>query len=174
MTLTRRSHRAFAVAAALLLAACVKPRDITQPVAGAVERSYPDSAQFVLAAVTRALVDETIDIGLEDRTKGLVESRYEDVGSLRSSISREGYTDAERMVRFRFFTQGMLGGTRLVGEAVYRPTMTGGRAMERMVPPDHAAREVLARLYQRVDDQLQQDRAKRQAAQEGATRPPTR
>ena len=154
------------LAAALAVAACVKPRDISQPVPGAVSHAFPDSARFVLEAVKQAMIDETIDIGLEDPQRGLVESRYEDVGSLRATTSREDYTENERMVRFRFFVQRMLGGTNLVGEVVYRPTGTGGRAMERMVPSDHAAREVLTRVYQRVDERLQNERRQREQQRE--------
>ena len=145
---------------------CVKPRDITQPVPGAVSHAFPDSAQYVTAALKQAMIDETIDIGLEDAQRGIVESRYEDVGSLRASTSREDYSENERMVRFRFFVQRMLGGTNVVGEAVYRPTGTGGRSMERMVPPEHAAREVLTRIYERVEERLQNERRQREKLRE--------
>ena len=162
----RRPLLALAIAAALAAVACVKPRDISQPVPGAVSHAFPDSARYVLEAVKRAMIDETIDIGLEDPQRGLVESRYEDVGSLRASTSREDYTQNERMVRFRFFVRTMLGGTNLVGEAVYRPTGTGGRSMERMVPNDHAAREVLTRVYQRVAERLENERRQREQQRE--------
>ena len=152
-----------ALAVALAAGACVKPRDITQPVPDALERLYPDSANYLLDAAVQSMIDEAMQIELEDRTRGLIESRYIDIGSLRATTSREGYPERERMVRFRFRTRSVLGGTQLIGEAVYRP-IGGGSAMERMVRPDHAAREVLDRLYVRIDDQLQRSRAKRREA----------
>ena len=45
----------------------------------------------------------------------------------------------------RFRTRRVLGGTSLIGEVVYRPS-GAGRASERMVPTDHAGREVLAHI----------------------------
>ena len=155
-----------AVALAALAGACVKPRDITQPVPDAVERLYPDSSRYLLDAAAQAMIDEAMLVELVDRDRGLIESRYIDIGALRASTSREGYPERERMVRFRFRTRSVLGGTQLVGEAVYRP-IGGGSAMERMVRADHAAREVLDRLYIRIDDQLQRIRARQRAGTGG-------
>ena len=157
-----------ALAALAALGACVKPRNINEPIAGALEYSLPDSAGDVLRAVEASITDEGLDIGLVDREKGLVESRYTDIGSVRASTSREGYSDDERNVRFRFFARPMLGGTTLYGEAVYRPVLGGmsagnpaGRGQERMVRADHAGREVLARLVARAEERLRLAREQR-------------
>ena len=160
---------AFALVALATLGACVKPRNINEPIAGALEYTLPDSAGDVLRAVEASIVDEALDIGLVDREKGLVESRYTDIGSVRASTSREGYSDDERNVRFRFFARPMLGGTTLYGEVVYRPVIGGmasgnqqaGRGQERMVRADHAGREVLARIVARAEERLRLAREQR-------------
>lgn len=143
-----------------LLAACARPRDILEPVEGALSFTFPDSARQVLDAAAYAITDEGVDIGLLDRKRSVIESQWVDIGALRASVSREGYVGNDRNVLFRFRTRRVLGGTSLVGEVVYRPT-GAGKAQERMVPTDHAGREVLARMFGRVDERLRRDREKR-------------
>jgi hypothetical protein len=171
MTQRRPHSLAFALVVVAALAACVQPRNINEPIPGAMEYSLPDSAGEVLRAVEASIIDEALDIGLVDREKGLVESRYTDIGSVRATTSREGYSDDERNVRFRFFARPMLGGTTLYGEVVYRPVLGGmstgnaaGRGQERMVRADHAGREVLARIVARAEERLRVAREQRGSA----------
>jgi len=159
----RRAPRALLpLALALAVAAgCARPRDILEPVEGALTYTFADSARFVLDAAAYAITDEGVDIGLLDRKRSVVESEWVDIGSVRATVSREGYMGADRVVLFRMRTRRVLGGTSLIGEAVYRPA-GGGRALEQMVPRDHAAREVLVRMFGRVEDRLRRDREKRE------------
>jgi len=170
MSQPRSRSLALLFAALATVGACVQPRNINEPIPGALEYTLPDSAGEVLRAVEASIVDEAIDIGLVDREKGLVESRYVDIGSVRATTSREGYSDDERNVRFRFFARPMLGGTTLYGEVVYRPVLGGmstgnpaGRGQERMVRADHAGREVLARIVARAEERLRVAREQRGA-----------
>jgi hypothetical protein len=149
-----------------LLAACARPRDILEPVEGALSYTFPDSSRQVLDAAAYAITDEGVDIGQLDRKRSVIESQWVDIGSVRASVSREGYIGSDRNVLFRFRTRRVLGGTSLIGEVVYRPS-GAGRASERMVPTDHAGREVLARMFVRVDERLRREREKR--AQSGET-----
>jgi hypothetical protein len=168
---SRRAPRALLLALCLGVAAgCARPRDILEPVEGALTYTFPDSARHVLDAASYAIVDEGVDIGLLDKKRSVVESEWVDIGALRASVSREGYVGPERVVLFRLRTRRVFGGTSLIGEAVYRPA-GGGRALEQMVPRDHAGREVLVRMFRRVEERLVESREKR--AREARERPPT-
>ena len=147
-----------------LAAACARPRDVLEPVEGALTFTFPDSARVVLDAAAYAVTDEGIDIGLLDRKRSVVESEWIDIGAVRASVSRESYMDSDRNVLFRLRTRRVLGGTSLIGEVVYRPA-GAGRAMEQMVPREHAGREVLVRMFTRVDERLKRDRERQRAAQ---------
>jgi hypothetical protein len=46
---------------------------------------------------------------------------------------------------------------------MYRPAGGESRAMERMVPPEHVGREMLTRLYSRIQERLVRERAEREA-----------
>ena len=169
----RRAPRAALVLAlCLAVAACTRPRNILEPVEGALTYTFADSAPHVLDAASYAIIDEGVDIGLLDRKRSVVESEWVDIGSVRASVSREGYMGADRVVLFRLRTRRVLGGTSLIGDAVYRPA-GGGRALEQMVPRDHAGREVLARMFTRVEERLRRDREKREreAREPAATSP---
>ena len=174
-TASGRAPRALLLPAVLvlgLLAACSRPRDILEPVEGALNYTFPDSARHVLDASAYAITDEGIEIALMDRKRSVVESRWVDIGAVNASVSREGYIGADRVVMFRLRTRRVLGGTSLIGEAVYRPT-GGGRSLEQMVPREHAGREVLVRMFTRVDERLRRDREKREreARERAATTP---
>jgi hypothetical protein len=168
--LPRRAPRALLAVLCLGLAAgCSRPRDIMEPVEGALNYTFPDSSRYVFDAASYAIVDEGVDIGLIDKKRSVVESQWVDIGALRASVSREGYIGADRVVLFRLRTRRVLGGTTLIGEVVYRPA-GGGRALEQMVPRDHAGREVLVRMFKSVEDRLIEGREKRE--REARERPP--
>ncbi|MBC7789764.1 MAG: hypothetical protein H7Z74_07445 [Anaerolineae bacterium] len=141
--------------------ACVSARNIQQPVAGAIEVTLPDSARYVIDAAENAISDEGVGIELSDRKRGFVESDVIDIGAVKARTDRSSYLPSERNVRFRFWTFPTFGGTRLSAEVVYQfMGSEGGRAMERMVPTDHAGREVLTRMVARIDAHLRERRDK--------------
>ena len=146
---------------ALAIAACARPRNILEPVPGAYAATYPDSAKYVLEAVAYAISDFAVPIVQYDRKRQYIESGYIDVGNFPASVSRDAYMGNERLVKFQFRTLPTFGATRLIGEVMYRPLGGGSRAMEKMVPPDHVGREMLARLYKRIDERLENDRKER-------------
>ena len=149
-----RAHALAAVAlVALVAAACATPRNIRQPVDGAVAVTFPDSARPIFDATIAALRDEPIRIVLSDRASGVIETEYIDITSVRTSIDMSEEPMADRMVKFRFRTRTTLGATQLIAEAIRRP-FSGGAAMERMLPPGHAARQVLNRVLANVDERL--------------------
>ena len=152
------------LACLVLLAGCARPRDILEPVEGALDFTFPDSARQVLDAAAYAITDEGIEIGMLDRKRNVIESEWIDIGAVRASVSREGYFGSDRVVLFRFRTRRVLGGTSLIGEVVYRPT-GAGKAQEQMVPRGHAGREVLTRMFSRVDERLRRNREKRAGAE---------
>ena len=156
-----RTRLALAAVLVPLVAACARPRNILEPVPGAIEMTYPDSAKYVLEAVAWALTDYSVPIVQYDKERQYIESRYIDVANFPASITREGYMGNERLVKFQFRTLRTFGATRLIGEVIYHPPGGEARAMERMVPPEHVGREMLARLYHRVGERLTEDRAKR-------------
>ena len=147
-----------AVALLLLAAACARPRDIRQPVSGALAFTFPDSALRVIDAAIGAVTDEGVPLRFTDRKQMYVESDYVDIGSLRASTSREAYSSNERLVKFQFRAEPTFGATRLTGEVIYLPLGGQSRAMERMVPEQHAGREVLQRMFVRVNQRLQRER----------------
>jgi hypothetical protein len=145
---------------------CVKPRNILEPVPGAFEATYPDSAQYVLDAVAYAVTDFAVPIVQYDKRRRYLETRYIDVANFPATVSREGYIGNERLVKFQFRAVPTFGATRLIGEVIYRPPGGSSRAMERMVPPDHVGREMLTRLYQRIEERLVRERAERAKGKE--------
>ena len=167
---SRRARGVLLLALCLgLLTGCARPRDILEPVEGALTYNFPDSSRFVLDAASYAIIDEGVNIGLLDKKRSVVESEWVDIGALRASVSREGYIGPDRVVLFRLRTRRVFGGTSLIGEAVYRPAGVG-RAMEQMVPRDHAGREVLVRMFRRIEERLVEGRERR--AREARERPP--
>ena len=153
----RARVRAVAALVALLAAACATPRNIRQPVDGAVVVTFPDSARPIFDATIAALRDEPIRIVLSDLASGVIETEYIDITSVRTSVDMSEEPMADRMVKFRFRTRTTLGATHLVAEAIRRP-FSGGAAMERMLPPDHPARQVLNRVIANVDERLVEQR----------------
>ena len=140
-------------------AACVQPRDIRDPVDGAVVVTFPDSARLIFDATVAALNDEPIRISLTDRARGVIETDYIDLTSVRLSVNMAEEPMADRMVKFRFRTRTTLGATHLVAEAIRRP-LSGGAAMERMLPPAHPAHQVLRRILGGVDERLASQRSR--------------
>ena len=120
-----------------------------------VSRVYPDSARAVFDAATYAVTDEGIGLALVDQEQQFLESNWVDVSALRHvpPASTETVQGGDRMVRFQFRTERTGGGTRLVGEALVRPT-GGGRYADQMAPASHPAREVLARMFEHVTERL--------------------
>lgn len=141
--------------------ACVRPRNILEPVPGAFEATYPDSAHYVLEAAAYAVTDFAVPIFQYDKNRHYLETRFIDVASFPATVSREGYMGNERLVKFQFRTLPTFGATRLIGEVIYRPPGGDTRAMERMVPPEHVGREMLQRLYNRIEERLVRERAER-------------
>jgi hypothetical protein len=162
----RALRRALALALALLAAAaaCARPRDIMQPVPGAMVRTYPDSARDVFDAASWALVDEAFTIVQQDRKRGYIETDWMDAHTLRIPVGAATIQmGSDRVVRFQFRTERTFGATRLVGEAVTRSIGDyGGRADDDMVPANHPARAVLERMYARVDERLTKERERRE------------
>lgn len=138
---------------AMLPVACVQARDIREPVEGAVVVTFPDSAGPIFDATVAALNDEPIRIVLTDRARGIIETDYVDLTALRLTVNMSEEPLADRMVKFRFRTRTTFGATHLIGEAIRRP-LSGGAAMERMLPPSHAGRQVLNRVLASVDERL--------------------
>lgn len=138
---------------ALFLAACSSPRNIRDPVEGAVVVTLPDSAAPILDATVAALNDEPIQIALIDRERGVVETDYIDLASVRLPVNVGNEPQADRLVKFRFRTRNTFGATNLIAEAIRRP-LSGGAAMERMLPPSHPAHHVLQRVLRNVDERL--------------------
>ena len=158
----RISHRLAAACFALGAVgavACVQPRDIREPVDGAVVVTFPDSARPIFDATIAALNDEPIRIVLSDRAKGVIETEYIDLTSVRLSVNMSEEPMADRMVKFRFRTRTTLGATHLVAEAIRKP-LSGGAAMERMLPPTHPGHQVLRRILGHVDDRLATERSR--------------
>jgi hypothetical protein len=143
--------------------ACVRPRNILEPVEGAFEATYPDSAHYVLEAAAYAVTDFAVPIIQYDKRRQYLETEYIDVANFPATVSREGYMGNERLVKFQFRTLPTFGATRLIGEVMYRPAGGESRAMERMVPPEHVGREMLTRLYARIQERLVRERAEREA-----------
>ena len=139
--------------------ACVQPRDIREPVDGAVVVTFPDSARPIFDATVAALNDEPIRIALTDRPRGVIETDYIDLTSVRLSVNMSEEPMADRMVKFRFRTRTTLGATHLVAEAIRKP-LSGGAAMERMLPPTHPGHQVLRRVLTRVDERLTEQRSR--------------
>lgn len=146
------------LAALAALAACTRPRRIFDPVPGAVQVVLADSASEIQTAVERAITDEGLPVDQSDRARGIVQSAPVDVDLLKTLGSTATMTDADRIVTFRFYIRSDLGATRLFAEAVYQPTGTEVRSMERMVPEDHPARAVLARMLDKVQRHLREER----------------
>jgi len=171
---SRRAARLAAAlaAAALLAAGCARPRDISQPLPGALVRTFPDSADAVFEAAAYAITDEGFDIVQQDRKRGYVESRWVGANALRVPIgSTVPQTGTDRVVRFQFRTERTFGATRLVGEAVTRLTGDyGGRADDDMVPANHPARAVLERMFGRVEERLRTERERREREGPDSTR----
>lgn len=142
---------------ATLSLACVQARDIREPVEGAVVVTFPDSAGPIFDATVAALNDEPIRIVLTDRARGIIETDYVDLTALRLTVNMSEEPLADRMVKFRFRTRTTFGATHLVGEAIRRP-LSGGAAMERMLPPSHAGRQVLNRVLASVAERLAEGR----------------
>jgi hypothetical protein len=163
------------LAAALLAiasaAGCARPRDIMQPVPGALVRTYADSAADVFEAASWAIIDEGIGITQQDKKRGYVESDWVDARSLRVPIGADvPQTGSDRVVRFQLRIERTFGATRLVGEAVTRLTgQFGGRADDDMVPANHPARAVLERMFARVDERLRTERERREGERPPAT-----
>ena len=161
-TLQRSAYRfgraCFAVAAAAAIA-CVQPRDIREPVEDAVVVTFPDSARLIFDATVAALNDEPIRILITDRAKGVIETDYIDLTSVRLSVNMSEEPIADRTVKFRFRTRTTFGATRLIAEAIRKP-LSGGAAMERMLPPTHPGHQVLRRVLARVDDRLASQRSR--------------
>ena len=160
--LPRLSRRLSIGIAGVLLAtaaACVQPRDIRDPVDGAVVVTFPDSARPIFDATVAALNDEPIRILLTDRAKGVIETAYIDLTSVRLSVNMAEEPMADRIVKFRFRTRTTLGATHLVAEAIRKP-LSGGAAMERMLPPTHPAQQVLRRIISSVDERLADQRSR--------------
>ena len=156
---TRRLGRVFLALAAVTALACVQPRDIREPVDGAVVVTFPDSARPIFDATVDAINDEPIRIALTDRAKGVIETDYIDLISVRLSVNMSEEPVSDRMVKFRFRTRTTLGATHLVAEAIRKP-LSGGAAMERMLPPTHPGHQVLRRILSRVDQQLAAERSR--------------
>jgi hypothetical protein len=146
--------------------ACYKVRNVDEPVPGAVSVTFPDSAKYVIDASVRAIEDEGIGIKIYDRKRNFVESQDVDINMLKSTKDRTAYFPEERVIKFQFRTVPVMGATQLVGEAIWNPRGQQGRAFEKMVPENHAAREVLARMFARVQRRLEDDRADRERAAE--------
>ena len=176
MRASRRAARLAAglAGAALLAAGCARPRDISQPVPGALVRTFPDSADAVFEAAAYAITDEGFDVVQQDRKRGYVESRWVDANALRVPIgSTVPQSGTDRVVRFQFRTERTFGATRLVGEAVTRLTGGyGGRADDDMVPANHPARAVLERMFGRVEERLRAERERREREAERPAAPP--
>ncbi len=152
---------------------CVKARNIQQPVPEAIEVTLPDSVRYVIDAAESAITDEGIGIELSDRKRGLVESAFIDIGQVRAMADRSTYHPDERNVRFRFWTRPTFGGTRLFAEVVFNQFLgtDGGRAMEKMVPSDHAGREVVTRMLAKIQLRLREQRDKRKIEGQGTSPP---
>lgn len=151
---------------------CARPRDLRQPVPGALEVTVPDSARDVLEAATLAITDEAMRVVLHDERRTYVESDFIDISLLKVREDWLGYSKDDRLVKFQFRALPTFGGTRVVAEAVYRPTgVEGGRMMDRMVPPSHPGQEVLRRMLDRVDEHLRETRAERERARRAKTPP---
>ena len=149
-----RNVASFALAAAAVtVIGCASPRDIREPVEGAVVVTLPDSARWIYEATIDALNDEPIRIALTDRRAGLVETDYIDLSSVRLSVNMEDLPMAERMVKFRFRTRTTFGATDLIAEVMGRRP-GGGAANERMLPPGHPSRQVLMRLIEGIRERL--------------------
>ena len=142
----------------LAVLACVRGRRIGDPVPGAVQVVLQDSASVALAAFERAIVDEGVPIYVTDRDRSFVESQPIDVAALKTLGNPDGLSDAERVVRFRFYVRRDLGATRVFGEALYQLGGADLRAMQRMVPDDHPARQVLARMIEKAQRYLAESR----------------
>lgn len=144
----------------LLVAACSSPRSIRDPVEGAVVVTLPDSAALILDATVAALNDEPIQIALIDRDRGIIETDYIDLASVRLPVNVGGEPQADRLVKFRFRTRNTFGATNLIAEAIRRP-LSGGAAMERMLPPNHPAHYALQRVLRNIDARLTRTRQDR-------------
>jgi hypothetical protein len=66
---------------------------------------------------------------------------------------------ADRTVKFRFRTRTTFGATNLIAEAIRKP-LSGGAAMERMLPPTHPGHQVLRRILAQIDDRLASQRSR--------------
>ena len=156
--------------------ACARPRNILEPVQGALSRTYADSARYVFDAAAYAVTDEGIGIVQHDRKRQYIESDWVDVATLRVPIGADvPQFGSDRVVRFQLRTERILGATRLIGEAIVRQGgASGGRANDRMVPANHPARAVLLRMFARVDERLanERERRARKAAERTAQEPP--
>lgn len=159
-------------ALALVAAACARPRDIMQPVPGALVRTYPDSTRDVFDAASWALNDEAFPIVQQDRKRGYIESGWIDAHMLRVPLGAATIQmGSDRVVRFQFRTERTFGATRLIGEAVTRSIGDyGGRADDDMVPANHPARAVLERMYARVEERLTKARERREREGPDSTR----
>ena len=159
----RRAFRPLSIGIVAVLlavtAGCVQPRDIREPVDGAVVVTFPDSARPIFDATVAALNDEPIRISLTDRAKGVIETDYIDLTSVRLSVNMAEEPTADRTVKFRFRTRTTLGATHLIAEAIRKP-VSGGAAMERMLPPTHPAHQVLRRILASVDQRLANQRSR--------------
>lgn len=161
-----------ALLVSIIAMGCVKARNIQQPVPGAIEVTLPDSVPHVIDAAETVITDEGIGIQLSDRKRGVVESSFIDIGQVRATTDRSSYLPDERNVRFRFWTRPTFGGTRLSAEVVFYQFLgiDSGRAMEKMVPADHAGREVVTRMVAKIEARLRAQRDKRK--EEGQRTPP--
>lgn len=152
--------------ASLALTGCVRPRNIHEPVPGAFEVVIPDSSRYLVEAAEYAITAEGIRIDMSDRKRALVESDFIDIGAVRATTDRSAYVGPERLVKFRFRARPTLGGSRLIGEAIYHLAgPSSGRAMERMVPEEHAGREVLIRMMARIEKRAREERVAREEKQ---------
>ena len=153
-----RHIASFAVgAAAVMVIGCASPRNIREPVEGAVVVTLPDSARWIYDATIDALNDEPIRIALTDRGAGLIETAYIDLTSVRLPVNMADLPTSERLVKFRFRTRTTFGATNLIAEVMGRRP-GGGAANERMLPPDHPSRVVLMRLIEGIRERLAERR----------------
>jgi hypothetical protein len=153
-----------ALALALAAAACAggAPRGLHEPVPESVELTIADSVRYLVDAAATAIGDEGVSVRAADKSDGFVESEWIDIGALKTFEDRSTYTPPMRTVKFVFHLRPTFGGTVVSGAAVYRPTPYGGRNSERMVPADHAGREVLARIMRNLREHADEARRKRE------------
>ena len=74
----------------------------------------------------------------------------------------ESYTGPERVIKVTFHVRPTFGGSTVSAAAVYQPSPVGGRATERMVPADHAARAVLQRMLEHIREDVDEARRARE------------